>query len=121
MSGLCKVEMSGFMGGLGVPREKVCAGLRGAQVEIERRLDGSHWLRFRGHYLHLHPCPDAVRSASPSGLRPAGLADQRTKPPTESNLNTMCLPITLGENHGSGHLYFALKSCISLRACVNDL
>src|SRR6266699_2721117 len=30
----------------GVPREEVCAGLRGAQVEIERRLDGSHWLRF---------------------------------------------------------------------------
>src|SRR5215472_2890906 len=31
----------------GVPREEVCAGLRGAAVEIERRLDGSHWLRFR--------------------------------------------------------------------------
>jgi len=26
----------------GVPREEVCAGLRGAPVEIERRLDGSH-------------------------------------------------------------------------------
>src|SRR6266481_1694807 len=25
----------------GVPREEVCAGLRGAQVEIERRLDGT--------------------------------------------------------------------------------
>src|ERR1700675_3915739 len=32
----------------GVPREEVCAGLRGAQVDVERRLDGSHWLRFRG-------------------------------------------------------------------------
>ena len=31
----------------GVPREEVCAGLRGAQVEIERRLDSSHWLHFR--------------------------------------------------------------------------
>jgi hypothetical protein len=29
----------------GVLREDVCAGLRGATVEIERRLDGSHWLR----------------------------------------------------------------------------
>jgi hypothetical protein len=65
----------------GVPREEVCAGLRGAQVEIERRLDGSHWLRFRGRYLSLRPCPDAVRSASPSGLRPPGLADQSTKHP----------------------------------------
>src|SRR5882724_2027708 len=40
----------------GVPREEVCAGLRGASVEIERRLDGSHWLRFRNRYLRLRPC-----------------------------------------------------------------
>jgi hypothetical protein len=59
----------------GVPREEVCAGLRGAQVEIERRLDGSHWLRFRGRYLRLRHCPEpAPRAASPSGLRPPGLA-----------------------------------------------
>jgi len=58
----------------GVPREEVCAGLRGAQVEIERRLDGSYWLRFRGHYLRLRHCPaPARRAVSPSGLRPAGL------------------------------------------------
>jgi transposase len=58
----------------GVPREEVCAGLRGAQVEIERRLDGSHWLRFRGRYLRLRHCPAAApRAVSPSGLRPAGL------------------------------------------------
>ena len=59
----------------GVPREEVCAGLRGAQVEIERRLDGSHWLRFRGRYLRLRHCPEpASRAASPSGLRPPVLA-----------------------------------------------
>src|SRR5208337_401499 len=45
----------------GVLREEVCAGLRGAAVEIERRLDGSHWLRYRGRYLHLRDCPEAVR------------------------------------------------------------
>jgi hypothetical protein len=55
----------------GVPREEVCAGLRGAQVEIERRLDGSHWLRFRNRYLRLRHCPEPVRRAvSPCGLRP---------------------------------------------------
>jgi hypothetical protein len=55
----------------GVPQEEVCAGLRGAPVEIERRLDGSHWLRFRGHYLRLRHCPKpAPRAVSPSGLRP---------------------------------------------------
>src|SRR6202140_2223081 len=36
--------------------ENLCAGLRGAQVEIERRLDGSHWIRFRGGYLRLRHC-----------------------------------------------------------------
>ena len=55
----------------GVPREEICAGLRGAQVEIERRLDGSHWLRFRNRYLRLRHCPEAApRAVSPSGLRP---------------------------------------------------
>ncbi len=58
----------------GVPREEVCAGLRGASVEIERRLDGSHWLRFRNRYLRLRPCPEpGPRAVSPSGLRPPGL------------------------------------------------
>jgi hypothetical protein len=61
----------------GVAREEVCAGLRGAQVEIERRLDGSHWLRFRGRYLRLRYCPAPQQSsASPSGLRPPGLAER---------------------------------------------
>jgi hypothetical protein len=61
----------------GVPREEVCAGLRGAPVEIERRLDNSHWLRFRGRYLRLRHCPAPLQpSASPSGLRPPGLAER---------------------------------------------
>jgi transposase len=65
----------------GVLREDVCAGLRGAAVEIERRLDGSHWLRYRGRYLHLRSCPEPTQtSASPSGLRPPGLAEQPPRP-----------------------------------------
>jgi len=69
----------------GIGREHVCAGLRGAAVEIERRLDGSHWLRYRGRYLHLHPCPEPLRqSASPSGLRPPGLAEQTPRPKDKS-------------------------------------
>jgi hypothetical protein len=64
----------------GLDREDVCAGLRGARAEVERRFDGSYWLRFRGHYLALHHCPDALpRSATPSGLRPPGVAERRTK------------------------------------------
>jgi len=68
----------------GLRREDVCAGLRGARAEIERRLDGTHWLRFRGRYVPLSLCPHAARSASPSGLRPPGLADQKPKPQTQS-------------------------------------
>jgi hypothetical protein len=65
----------------GVTREEVCAGLRGAAVEIERRLDGSHWLRCRGRYLHLRPCPEPVRqSTSPYGLRPPGLVERTPRP-----------------------------------------
>jgi hypothetical protein len=62
-------------------REEICAGLRGAAVEIERRLDGSHWLRYRGRYVHLRPCPEPTRtSASPSDLRPPELAEQTPRP-----------------------------------------
>jgi len=69
----------------GVLREEVCAGLRGAAVEIERRLDGSHWLRYRGRYLHLRPCPEPVRpSTSPSGLRPPGLVERTPRPKNQS-------------------------------------
>ena len=73
----------------GVPREEVCAGLRGAQVEIERRLDGSHWLRFRGRYLRLAYCAEpAPRAASPSGLRPPGLvANPLTRKPKSAPPN----------------------------------
>ncbi len=64
----------------GLDREEVCAGLRGARAEVERRLDGSHWLRFGGRYLPMHHCPAAPpRSATPSGLRPAGIAEHREK------------------------------------------
>jgi hypothetical protein len=48
----------------GVRRDQVCAGLRGARVEMERRLDGSHWLRFRGRYLPLFDCPAAQSAAA---------------------------------------------------------
>jgi hypothetical protein len=66
----------------GLRREQVCAGLRGARVEIERRLDGSTWLRFRGGYRPLRHCPAAVpASITPSGLRPPGLIDRKPTQP----------------------------------------
>jgi len=77
----------------GVPREAVCAGLRGARAEIERRLDGSHWLRFRDRYMPLRPCPDAApASVSPSGLRPPGLTDAKPKPKTKITIHRIPPP-----------------------------
>ena len=70
----------------GVPREAVCAGLRGARAEIERRLDGSHWLRFRGRYLPLQPCPEAPPLRAASLRLAAGEAPKpkdKTKPKTK--------------------------------------
>ena len=69
-----------------VPRQQVCAGLRGSTAEIERRLDGSHWLRFRGRYLALRHCPATARpdALTPSGLRPPGVsASQKAKTKTK--------------------------------------
>jgi DNA-binding Lrp family transcriptional regulator len=51
-------------------RAHVQPGLRNSRVLIERRLDGSSWVRYRGHHLPLQLAP----AASPSGLRPPGPA-----------------------------------------------
>jgi hypothetical protein len=104
----------------GVLREEVCAGLRGAAVEIERRLDGSHWLRYRGRYLHLRPCPEPVRPpASPSGLRPPGPAEKTERPENKIKPKYHVRQITLGEDHGSGHFYLAKTRTFLL--CVDRL
>src|SRR5580693_10346511 len=54
--------------------------------------------------------PAQNRCGSPQVLAAYGLQDSRNKhrnPKTKSNPNTMCLPNTLGEDHGSGHFYLA--------------
>ena len=101
----------------GMARADVRPGLRGARVQVEKRLDGSAWVRFRDRYLSLHPCPAAavVSAASPSGLRPPGLAAKtRAKP------NTSPLPLT----RGRGHFYFAENRtfllCVDTRGRGDD-
>ena len=44
-------------------RQELCAGLRGAKVRVEKRLDGSVAVRFRERYLTVsmcQPCPKAA-------------------------------------------------------------
>src|SRR5260370_21229130 len=66
----------------GVLREDVCAGLRGAAVEIERRLDGSHWVRYPGPHLHLPALPEPRRPAARHSCRrpPLTVARKTTRP-----------------------------------------
>ncbi len=74
-----------------IPRAEVRVGLRGARVEIERRLDGSRWVRFRGGYMNLAAVP------TPSAPLPTNKKQDR-------NGNTFPLPTI----PGGGHFYFAL-------------
>ena len=60
-----------------IPRAEVQAGLRGARAEVEKRLDGSVWLRFRQRYLSLVPCRELER-------QPALAAQVRAKPKPKS-------------------------------------
>jgi hypothetical protein len=57
----------------------VYAGERGGRVVIERRLDGTLWMRFRGHYLNyrqaaagIEPDREPAPAAVPSAARPSG-------------------------------------------------
>jgi transposase len=54
-----------------VKREHIAAGMRGAQVQLERRLDGSRWLRWRRQVLALEACErqPAVRDQHPRQAR----------------------------------------------------
>jgi hypothetical protein len=65
-----------------VARRQVQPGLRKSRVVVEERLDGSCWVRYRGRRLPLQPLPlPAPVAASPSGLRPPGLATKHRLPP----------------------------------------
>ena len=76
---------------------QVRPGLRGARVELERRLDATLWVRFRGSYFSLRPSPPP---ATPFGL--LGLLPRKTR---NQNAYTFPLPTTLG----GGHFYLAKK------------
>jgi transposase InsO family protein len=56
-----------------IARSDVTAGLRGARIEVELRLDGSLWGRYRNSFLALKQCarPTPVLVETSSGLRPS--------------------------------------------------
>jgi hypothetical protein len=44
-----------------VAHQQIAAAMRGARVQLERRLDGSTWMHWRKHMLALEPCPAQPR------------------------------------------------------------
>lgn len=62
-----------------IDRHQAARGMRGARVEIERRLDASTWMRWRNQTLRLEKCP-------PQGQPPIARAvtKSRMKPPREA-------------------------------------
>ena len=45
-----------------IPRSQIGGGMRGSRVAVERRLDGSVWMRWKQRRVRLEPCPLAVTS-----------------------------------------------------------
>src|SRR5271154_1326554 len=104
-----------------------CPGKKSARGFVERR-----W-RSNGDWMARTGCVSAgaICTCAPARTRcdrqvlPAygvqALPIKKQSPPTESNLNTMCLPITLGENHGSGHFYLAQTRTFLLCVDIADI
>jgi len=65
-----------------IARDGICAGLRGADVRVEVRLDGSMAVRFRQSYLAVSQCPP--RPQVPSPKETAGRARKPAAPRTKS-------------------------------------
>lgn len=53
-----------------VQRQQIAGGMRGARVQLERRLDGSRWMHWRNQILALEPCE----------TRPEVIVERRVKP-----------------------------------------
>ena len=100
----------------GLWREDVCAGLRGARVEIGCGSATSANRPDTVRYLPLHACPAAPPLATPCGLRPGGVADAKIKAPPQIKTNCIRSRSSLEETLGAdisirqktGHFYVAL-------------
>jgi len=53
----------------GVDRKQIASGMRGARVQVERRLDGNLWLHWRTQILPLERCEANAREPRQSPVR----------------------------------------------------
>jgi hypothetical protein len=61
-----------------IPREAIRPGLRGARVEVERRLDGELLVRFRGSRLPLVECEQLPAAPLPAKSKPKAKPAKRS-------------------------------------------
>ncbi len=53
-----------------VEREQIARGMRGARVQVERRLDGSRWMHWRNRCMPLELCVPQLRATVDRVVRP---------------------------------------------------
>ena len=62
-----------------IARADVCAGLRGGTVRVERRLDGTVWVRFRDRYLTVSECAPRPKMPPAKAAQPPPRKQARRK------------------------------------------
>ena len=59
-----------------VKREQITRGMRGARVQVERRLDGSRWLRWRNRMLALERCETTPELMIERRIKPRAILER---------------------------------------------
>src|SRR5712692_10498213 len=71
--------------GYQIERQAIVSGLRGAEVRVEKRLDGSLAVRFRERYLAVKPCAVVAAKRKAPPAKPTGVPRQHARPPRGSD------------------------------------
>ena len=93
----------------------------------KRRLDGSHWLRYRGRYLHLRACPEPLRhvrkSFRPTASRTCG-TNAKTQKQNQTQIPLCTTQTTLGEKSAEAdisiwHKTLTFLLCVDTKANIS--
>jgi transposase len=85
-----------------IDRKEICAGLRGAQVRVEQRRDGSLALRFRERYLPVSLCEPRPKVAQPKPRKERLVARPRKASNWNKNFDLKNAPKLWQAAQGSG-------------------
>jgi len=85
-----------------IDRKEICAGLRGAQVRVEQRRDGSLALRFRERYLPVSLCEPRPKVAQPKPGKERSVARPRKASNWNKNFDLKNAPKVWQAAQGSG-------------------